>query len=387
MNDVKLSLVIPYKGRLANLRTVFEALAHQTMDGSEFEVLVGAMEYSEEYVGACREFTGRLNIVSVLSAAEFEIPRARNLGMRQATGEVVVQMDADTLLAPGALQNLYDRHFSFGQDVCVVGQVVGYGNNDRDVTSVDVRPYAHYRAALEELGRAGGAGGDPRFLVPHVVPWAFAWTGLIALRLATVRANGLYFDESFHGWGVDDLEWGYRICATHTPIVLRPDVYALHLPHLRDRAANERTERANYRRFLRKWPAPDVELAHAFGDVAANARFLGYLEELRKVTGGPPGSLGVARGRACGRDLLLVGVLTGAEGRVGDPGPFAMFDGASPAEVWPLAGLALPYEDGEVAECRILPPVSGFSAPYRKAIRAEAERVAGTVVLPEGGGW
>ena len=87
------SIVIPYKQRLDNIRLCFESLAEQTLDSSQFEVLVGAMEYSPEYVALCREFTGRLTIVSVLSDAPWQITHARNLAMRQASGQVMVQLD------------------------------------------------------------------------------------------------------------------------------------------------------------------------------------------------------------------------------------------------------------------------------------------------------
>lgn len=370
---MKLSISIPYRQRLDNIILAFEGLANQTMDSSEFEVIVSAMEYCDDYVSACRGFTDRINIVSVVSAYEFQIPRARNMAMRQATGDIIVQMDADTLLPPHALQNLYDRHFSFGQEICVVGQVVGYGNNnDGDTVTVDKLSYAHYLDVLENMTKAPDWPADPRFQVPHVVPWAFGWTGLIALPAAAVRARDLFFDETFRGWGVDDLEWSYRVCASGLPIVLRPDVYALHLPHVRDSAANRVTEAANYRRFLRKWPTPDVELAHAVGDVEANAGFLEYQRELRRVGGGAP--TGTVRGRIDGRDVLFVGVgrdtaqaVTELTGR---------FDDEAAVERLPLAGLALPYDDQSIEECRILPTISRFSKRYRDTVSAEAARVA-----------
>jgi GT2 family glycosyltransferase len=371
----KLSLCIPYKQRLDNLGLVFESLSQQTMDSGDFEVIVGVMEYSGEYIDTCRKFTDRLNIISVLSARDFHIPRARNLAMRQATGEVVVQMDADTLLPPDGLHTLYDHHFAFGQEICAVGQVVGYGNNqDGDVRSVPRRPYAFYAAALAELAAAPDWPADPRFQVAHVVPWAFGWTGLIALRRATIVRHELYFDESFRGWGVDDLEWSYRICATGTPIVLAPDVYALHLPHLRDTAANRATEQRNYRRFLRKWQAPDVELAHAFGDVAANGLFCEYASELARIGAGR--RLGSLHGQAGGRQLVITGVLLDPDGRPADPQVLRCFDDPAAVENLTLAGLALPFDDKSVDECRILPAISGFSAKYIEAAAAEAERVA-----------
>ncbi|MGH9277947.1 MAG: glycosyltransferase family 2 protein [Acidimicrobiales bacterium] len=384
--DIKLTVAIPYKRRLDNLRIALEGLANQTLDSSEFEVVVGAMEYSDTYISTCREFTHLINLVSVVSSQEFAIPRARNLAMRQASGQILVQMDADTLLPPTALENLYDRHFSFGQNVCVVGQVFGYGNNnDGNVESVEVLPYAHYQKFLDELWRVGDEPLDPRFTVSHVIPWAFAWTGLIALPMETIRRCELFFDEDFHGWGVDDLEWGYRISASGIPIVLREDVYALHLPHTRNMAANQETERANYRRFLRKWPAPDVELAHAVGDVAANSRFLDFQRELRRCSGGPGRVVGTVRGPIGGTDVAVVGVVLDAEHCIVDPDIVSLFDDRSCIEILPLAGLALPYDDGSVAECRVLPGVAGFSAPYWNAVRTEVARIAKRVILPTTG--
>ena len=43
MNKFKISVCIPYKQRLENLKIVFEALVNQTMPSSEFEVIIGAM--------------------------------------------------------------------------------------------------------------------------------------------------------------------------------------------------------------------------------------------------------------------------------------------------------------------------------------------------------
>jgi glycosyltransferase involved in cell wall biosynthesis len=375
---LKLTLSIPYKQRLHNLRVVFEGLVNQTMDPSEFEVLVAAMEYSHEYLDLCLEFADRINIVSVVTSYEFQIPRARNMAMRQAVGEVIVQMDADTLLPPEALSTLYDSHFAFGQSVCAVGQVVGYGNNmDGDVTGVEDLPYAHHSAALSELVAGPTWPADPRFRVPHVIPWAFGWTGLIALRADSVREHGLFFDEkNFHGWGVDDLEWSYRVCAAGIPLVLCPDVYALHLPHIRDSAANRQKEVANYRRFLQKWPRSDVELSFAFGDLAANGLYLEYRRELRAAAGGA--TLGTVRGSIDGQHVVMLGVELDPSGA--RPEALAVFDRGFEVEQLPLAGLALPYDDHAMDECRVLPSIASLSARYRDVIYGEAGRVAKRVI-------
>jgi hypothetical protein len=81
-------------------------------------------------------------------------------------------------------------------------------------------------------------------------------------------------------------------------------------------------------------------------------------------------------GTGNGRGVLVVGA---ADDRgTGTPGPqaAALFDARSPLTVLPLAGLALPYEDGEIDECHVLAPVAGLNARLRDAVLREAERVA-----------
>jgi glycosyltransferase involved in cell wall biosynthesis len=377
---VKLSVCVPYKARLDNLGIALEALARQTMSAADFEVIVGAMEYSAELIALCASFTDRLNLVTVCSAREFHIPRARNLAMRNATGEVVVQIDADTMLAPDALRRLYDYCFAFGQRVCAVGQVVGYDNNeDGDIESVELRPYQEHLTALEEMAAGPGWPADPRFQVEHNIPWAFAWTGLIALPAAEVAAGRLYFDESFLGWGNDDLEWGYRVCASGIPIVLRPDVYGLHLPHPRNATANNRTGRANADRFLRKWPARDVELVRLAGDTRANGLWPGYLAAMADASGAA--AFGVALGVTAGARALAIGVPLDGAGHPADRALLDRFDAGTDVSLLPLTGFGLPFEDGGVASCRVGARIQRLPAGYRDAVLAEAARVSDDVVV------
>lgn len=383
LNPKKLSLSIPYKKRLENIEIVFEALANQTMDKDDFEIIVGAMDYCENFIKLCKKYIDKLNIITVLSPDEFAIPWARNLAMRQATGQVIVQMDADTLLPPNALQNLYDSHFAFEQKICVVGQVVGYGNNNDDdcVEHVEIQPYENYKDAIIDLEKSTGNPKDPRFQVHHAIPWAFGWTGFIAIPLDIIIKNDLYFDETFRGWGVDDLEWSYRICKSGTPIILSESVRAIHLPHIRDQKANYKTETLNYRRFLLKWPSPDVELSHAFGDVQANSLYLDFMADRRRVVTNLKGSLGIAQGSIDGMISLIVGVELDEMNQVLDSEIVKQFDTNTSISIYPLIGMALPFNDKEIEECKILNPISKFSDKYASAVYKETDRVSQKVTL------
>ncbi len=96
------------------------------MDRSRFKVIVGAIEYSGEFIRICQEFTCRLTIITVMSAGEWNICRVRNLAIRQASGEVIVILDAGMAIPPALLDRLSDEFYTQGREICVLGRGAGY---------------------------------------------------------------------------------------------------------------------------------------------------------------------------------------------------------------------------------------------------------------------
>ncbi|MCP9211493.1 glycosyltransferase [Streptomyces sp. NEAU-Y11] len=387
MDDLKFSVVIPYKQRLESIRLVLSALAEQTMDPSGFEVLIGAMEYSPEYVSTCGEFTDRLTILSVLSAAPWNLNMARNLAMRHARGQVTLIMDADMVLPTRFLENLYERYYVHGQNVCVAGQMIGYDEEvETDVEHVEHAPFSHYREVLARFEAQDRVVEDERWTAEHTTafrrfPWVYARGGLVAIPTATVRQHDLTFDEGFQGWGPEDQEWALRISLTGTPIMLGEDVYGLHLPHLRSVSDNGRTAQINNRYYLAKWPRLELELALAFGWTETAEALPEVRRELDAAVRGPDYSLGAVIGTASGSSLLVLGAAIDPSTQRPAPDVAAQFDTHAELTVLPLAGFALPYPDGHVDECRVLPPVAELSDRLQDAVLREAERVANTVAI------
>lgn len=385
---MKFSVVIPYRKRLDNIRVVFRSLAEQTMDPSQFEIIVGAIEYSEEFARLCQEFTDRLTIIAVMSAGEWNVCRARNLAMRQVSGQVIVILDADMAIPPRLLERLSSEYFTQGREICVLGRAAGYDDmlTKSDMLSASTLPFGHYKELLSELEQNGGVVEDLRDdLEDPPLPWTLVWGGLVALPAALVSQHGLTFDEGFTGWGAEDQELGYRIQAAGIPIELAKDIYGLHLPHERDIAFQEKFSKVNQRYFLTKWPSLEVESWQKFTWHEANLIYRDIQEEVTRCAGGSGRMLGVAWGIVEGNEVLVVGAVLDEEHRlIGQEVP-AIFDGESPREVLPLAGFALPYDDLQFQECHVMPPAYCLSERYREAVLAEAGRVARRVV-PEHGG-
>ncbi|WP_433607142.1 glycosyltransferase family 2 protein [Dactylosporangium sp. CA-139114] len=377
-----MSVVIPYKQRLENLRSVFASLAEQTMDRSEFEVVVGALEYCPGYLALCREYADRLTIVSVLADREWNTGHARNIALRQASGEILVLLDADVALPPNALRGLRTRYFADGREICVLGQLIGY-DVKVDRSAVAAASFDRHRAALAELDAARGLRQDERWLFEPVrLPWTMVWTGFVAVSGAPLRRHELWFDEGFQGWGGEDQEWGYRLGAAGVPIVLGEDVYGLHLPHVRDVASNAVTFDANKWYFLSKWPRLDVELFRSADSWEANRAYPQFRREVEAVLDRPDRTLGVVRGAKDGEDLMVVGVQLDDQLRVCDPELDGLAAGGYPQQTVPVVGIALPFPDGSVARCRLTPRVLRLGERYREMVLREARRVGREVLLP-----
>lgn len=384
MDKPTFSVAIPYRQRLPNLRRALASLAEQTMDSTRFEVVIGAIDYSPEFVALCEEYADRLTIVTVMANGGWNYSRARNLALRQVSGRILLIMDADMVLPSGFLQHLHEKYYSGEVDVCLVGQMIDYRPDgvydlpDGDEAGSGL-PYEQYRATLVELQGSPGVRLDQRLDRDPAVAWTAVWAGLVAIPVATVQRHGLSFDENFHGWGLEDVEWGYRVWRSGIPIIMREDVYGMHQPHPRPGRLGDDDYHANGRYFLAKWPTLEVELWRAFGNAGA-ARWLDDARrEMAAVTDG--GRLGVITGSAGGGSVLVVGVTLDDCQQPADATAQSLLDQGPPDEILSLIGCALPHPDQSIERCFILPRVQQLSPQLRDAVLNEVERVA-RVVTP-----
>ncbi len=122
----EISVVVPAHGNLPALRRCLGALESQTMAPERFEVLTvangldarGREEFDDVLSCWGDAFGSRLKVLEI---AEASIPRARNAGVREATGRLVLQINQDTVLSDTALARHYEEHRFCGFDVrCVV---------------------------------------------------------------------------------------------------------------------------------------------------------------------------------------------------------------------------------------------------------------------------
>jgi len=251
---VELSVVIPTYNRLQILRRALRLLAEEgEAYGRPHEVLVvddGSSDGTAAYLAGGdvpAASTAHLRVISQPNAGP---ARARNRGVREATGELVLFLGDDILVSPGLLALHLEAHRSraAGGEVAVLG---------RTLWAPEMRSGPFLRYLME---------GD-QFGFKHIednenVPYNFFYTANVSLRRQAMLDAGL-FDESFPNAAWEDVELCFRMIRDGMRLVYEPRALAHHLHPTSLESFCRRRERVGVDavRLYRKHPETGAMLA------------------------------------------------------------------------------------------------------------------------------
>lgn len=179
----RISVQICSYNRWHLLKRSLEALFAQDLPKDQYEIVFVDDGSTDDSLAMAQELAKTAPCrLKVLTKPNDGLSRARNLGIRNCEGEVILFMDDDTFADPALLRehlSVHDRH-----PRCVV---LGWVNH------------------IEELDPPG-----PRKYVMADYSRSFFWTSNVSVRKKYVEEVGL-FDEDFLEYGWEDLELGWRL--------------------------------------------------------------------------------------------------------------------------------------------------------------------------------
>lgn len=232
--SVRLSIIVPTRQRRETLEHVLPTLVRQSCDPSTYEILVcdyASTDGTADLVASCR--APHLRYVAAAAPGR---AAGRNAGLRLAAGDIVLFSDADILADHRLVEEHLSAHRRHGP-----AAIVGW--------EVMVDSLEDYRACLEDPARRGRL--HPSW--KRRLSWLFFITGnASAPRDALLRVGG--FDETFAGYGHEDLELGYRLSRSGLPIRHHPEAVNFHWhPHtFAERCEKMRLSGMSTMRFYRK---------------------------------------------------------------------------------------------------------------------------------------
>jgi len=239
-----ISVVIPTYNRLDTLSQVVPTLLAQDLPGERFELLVCDSNSTDGTAGYLARVAERHPNVRHLPGPYTGRAAARNAGIHAAGGGIVLFNDSDILASPDLLSTHLARHRERSK-IAVVGW---------EVQVKDLDDYAFKRDHPAERGHLHPPGRKR-------LPWLYFLTGNASVpRDALIAVGG--FDESFTGYGHEDLELGYRLERAGLEIVYEPKAVNYHcqdIPHDDQKEKMKLAGRSTVR-FYRKHPDFAVKL-------------------------------------------------------------------------------------------------------------------------------
>jgi glycosyltransferase involved in cell wall biosynthesis len=224
---LELSVVIPTYNRLDTLRYVIPSLLDQRTARDAYELLICDSNSNDGTAEYLAQVSAEHPNVRHLPGAYTGRAMARNAGIAQASGEVILFNDSDIIADPGLLEAHLTHHRA------QVASIEDYEYK---------RDHADERGSLHPPSR-------------KKLSWLYFLTGNASVRREDLLRVGC-FDESFTGYGHEDLELGYRLQKAGLRILYEPGAVNYHCQDVPHEGQVEKMKLAGRStvRFYRKHP-------------------------------------------------------------------------------------------------------------------------------------
>lgn len=243
---MKATVVIPTYRRSARVRQLLECLVTQRGDALA-QVIVCDDGSPDDTREVALSFEDRLPLTYRFQPdLGFRAGQARNLGIAAATGDVVIFVDDDVLVADDFVLEHVRAHAAQPHPSIVIGY------RHRTFVPPEIQPTLEEIARGEPDDRVAVLGSDGTPVRDHPRPWVYVYSCNFSVKRGSPE---LSFYEGFSGWGMEDIELGYRLWhRSQMPIVAAARARVLHVedPAPRDPfRCEERTLTPSYDTYVR----------------------------------------------------------------------------------------------------------------------------------------
>lgn len=255
---MNVSLIVPTYNKDIRFLLTLQTLINQNYPPDKYEVVIIAKDPSQALTKAV-ESASKMIYIKLILQKGIGRANARNEGIKQSSGEIIIFTDDDLLLKP----DFISRHINFHQDkdVVVLGKIF--------------QIYLSYleRVELKEIFEKLDliAREDIYFKTVRKafsfknnnIPWIGFGTNNTSVRKEILSKVGV-FDEDFKEWGQDNIELAYRLHKQGYRFFYNPMACNYHLAHAKEKETLLRDITRNIDVFYEKYPEMPIRLYRDF---------------------------------------------------------------------------------------------------------------------------
>jgi GT2 family glycosyltransferase len=294
MNNSKISIIIPtYNKFPQNLYTLY-SIENQNFDLSKVEVIMvddGSTDQTKSLIN--HPFSFHFKLIS--NQQNLGRPKARNLGIKAATGSILIFLDAEIIVRPDFLAIHYQYHQQY-PNLVVTGvmsmkkvysvlfprfsylqlqdcknliqnhpefqaKLAAFEQQQQVITLIDKKDIVNEAYLKLSLTTAyeqyylrtiiSNYGYD---LKGYRIPWQLFGTGHVSVSRAAMDQIGLF--EEYPGYGWDDCEMGYRLYKNGATFLSDQNLISFHQEHPISNVIKDESKK-NYFQFQEKYKAVD----------------------------------------------------------------------------------------------------------------------------------
>ncbi|MFL6556242.1 MAG: glycosyltransferase family 2 protein [Bacillus sp. (in: firmicutes)] len=306
--EIEVTIVMPSYNRYPlNLLSLY-ALEKQSFDLSKMEVIL-IDDASTDQTPKIKEYCPPYHFQYIRNSTNVGVAASRNIGLRHARGEIIIILDAETIVSPNYVTLNRQHHLTHEKSVVIAGSKRGriytflspdFTNNQinaiymwseknslfnqrlKEVVSQEqtlISLTTHIRLLQEPQQVVKREDIDDiknlcsmvkyrsyahhllKYLREHFYSSPLRWMaclGFLSIKRSFLEEVGGY-EENFQGWGPEDAEFAYRLYKANANFIIEEDLETFHQEHPPSKTKEEDMN-LNRLLFQLKHPVLDVSI-------------------------------------------------------------------------------------------------------------------------------
>lgn len=250
---MKASIIIPIYNNTESFSCVMESIKYLNYDKGNFEVIVVDDGSDEKLEKIIKPYSDFYNVIYIRNERNSGRSYSRNFGAEQAKGEILLFNDGDRILTPEILNEHMRIHNENKNCVCIGNSIDVYSKMSKENYKDYVYNllfdekcserkrmfYYYYQQLVVKIfdENTGKCNSD------------FAWLALMSGNVSLSKSNFVLsggFDLSFTKWGIENMEFGYRLTKMNMEYVFNKKAQNIHIFHVENRNVNNLSKSITY---------------------------------------------------------------------------------------------------------------------------------------------